>query len=450
MRITNRFGLVSAFLLALAVWACQPKTQEKAVPENLSEALSALPGVVSVKAMDADSLYGEYYEMYFEQPFDHKDTAAGTFRQRVLLGHMGYDRPTVVELQGYNIWTAKAGELSTLLNANQLTIEHRFFKDSAPDSIDWSYLTIEQAATDQHKIIQAVKSIYDQGKWISTGISKGGQTTMIHRRFYPEDVDLSVPYVAPLVFAQEDSRIYEFIDSVGSEECRANVARFQRELLEHKKEVLPLLEAYGKKRGYGFDSLGLAGALDYAALEYPFAFWQWGNTGCEKIPEPGADAETLFTHLRKTVPFSWYDDGGFKSGLPSFYQFSTQLGYYGYRTDGLEDLLTYENPNNQVFAPQKASLVHNPAKMRDLHDWLMKNGSNMLYIYGGYDTWSACAIDLTDSKTNAVKMVNPKATHATRIKHFSEDDKRKIYATLESWLGFEIPEENKEKLKVLQ
>ena len=57
-------------------------------------------------------------------------------------------------------------------------------------------LNIWQAATDHHRIVEALKPLY-AGKWISTGASKGGMTSIYHRRFYPGDVDGTVAYVAP-------------------------------------------------------------------------------------------------------------------------------------------------------------------------------------------------------------------------------------------------------------
>ena len=67
-----------------------------------------------------------------------------------------------------------------------------FFGKSIPDSMKWEYLTVEQAAADLHTINQLFRKIY-KGKWISTGISKGGQTTLYFKYFYPEDVDIAIP-----------------------------------------------------------------------------------------------------------------------------------------------------------------------------------------------------------------------------------------------------------------
>ena len=95
---------------------------------------------------------------------------------------------------------------------------HRFFDQSVPEGgIPWENLTIKQAADDQHEIIQAIRQkIYPASKWISTGISKGGQTTIFHRYFYPADVDISVPYVAPLNLEYVDPRLDKFLNRLGT------------------------------------------------------------------------------------------------------------------------------------------------------------------------------------------------------------------------------------------
>ena len=71
-------------------------------------------------------------------------------------------------------------ELCPILQANQLFVEHRYFGKSVPDSVTWQDLTVENAAADQHHIVQIFKKIYTQ-KWVSTGISKGGETALYHR-----------------------------------------------------------------------------------------------------------------------------------------------------------------------------------------------------------------------------------------------------------------------------
>ena len=101
-------------------------------------------------------------------------------------------------------------------------MEHRYFGESMPDSLNYNYLNLKQATADLHHIRQLFGQIYT-GKWVSTGVSKGGATTIFYRYFYPEDVDASVPYVAPVNREQEDQRLYRFLDTIGTDQCREKI-----------------------------------------------------------------------------------------------------------------------------------------------------------------------------------------------------------------------------------
>src|SRR5574344_3101289 len=67
---------------------------------GLKDKLSALPGVTSVEQLES-SVYPEKYVIKITQQVDPKNPAAGTFQQRVVIGHVGYDRPTVMVTEGY-------------------------------------------------------------------------------------------------------------------------------------------------------------------------------------------------------------------------------------------------------------------------------------------------------------------------------------------------------------
>lgn len=418
------------FVLSIGLAAC---TQ----PLTLEEKLNQIPDV-TVQKITGDTTYTEYYELYFTQPLDHENPEAGTFKQRVLLGHHAIEKPMVVEIQGYNIWTEKAGELSKLLNANQLTIEHRYFKNSMPDSLDWKYLNIKQAAADQHKVIQALKKIY-KNKWITTGISKGGQTTIYHRFFYPNDVDVSVPYVAPQNLVREDKRIHKHLATVGSKECRDKIYQFQLACFKNKKELLPLAKTHAEEKGYSF-SMGLEKALDLSILEYSFAFWQWGGTKCEDIPSPDAKAQDLFKHLVRVSGMDFFDEISLKPSLAFYHQALTEIGMYSYEVAPFKPYISYEKDLtfDHVF-PNEPIRKFNPESMIKVNKWLQTNAEKMLFIYGEWDTWSATAVDLKDN-TKCKKFVNPKGSHGTRIRNFPAEMKTDIIKTLEEWL--EMPIEN--------
>ncbi len=406
--------------------ACQSKAP------NLYSQLSELPEV-TIEKIEGDTTFTEYYEMWFTQPIDHENPKLGSFKQRVLLGHHDLSKPMVVEIQGYNIWTEKAGELSKLIDANQLTIEHRYFKQSRPDSLLWDKLTIKQAAADQHAVIQALKKIY-KNKWISTGISKGGQTTIYHRYFYPNDVDISVPYVAPMNLSREDKRIHEHLTTVGTEESRKKVNDFQVACFEKKADLIPLLENLAIEKNWEF-SMGIEGALDMNILEYSFAFWQWGNTNLTDIPNSNANAEELFKHLTKTSPFTFFEAKDIITQQPFFYQALTEIGMYSYEVAPFSKYISYDKDLTFDFTlPWGVNGNFNSTSMQAVNKWLQTDAEKMLFIYGEYDTWSATQVDLKDN-SKCKKFINPEGAHRTRIHSFPPKMQEEIIKTLETWLA---------------
>ena len=153
----------------------------------------------------------------YTQPVDHRRPSAGTFQQRFTLLHKATDRPMVLHTSGYNVSIRVfRSEPTVLVDGNQISVEQRFFTPSRPEPADWSKLNIWQAATDHHRLVTALKPIY-AAKWISTGASKGGMTSIYHRRYYPSDVDGTVAYVAPSdVLNREDSAYDRFFATVGT------------------------------------------------------------------------------------------------------------------------------------------------------------------------------------------------------------------------------------------
>ena len=139
--------------------------------------------------------------MTFDQPADHGHPEGVHFQQRLTLLHRDVAAPMIIFNSGYDLDpNPSRSEPTRFVNGNQLSCEHRYFAASRPDPTDWTLLDIEQAAADQHRVIQAFKTIYG-GRWLSTGASKGGMTSIFHRRFYLYDVDGTVAYVAPITYA---------------------------------------------------------------------------------------------------------------------------------------------------------------------------------------------------------------------------------------------------------
>ncbi len=438
-KISKKILILLFFISTNLIYSKASQTFEKSSGKiesiklsQLYKKLQSLPNA-KIKKLTPDSSSKEIYEILLPQPLDHKNPDNGKFNQKITFSHLSFDRPTVLITEGYSMRMNYVKELNQILEANQLRIEHRYFGDSKPDSMDWKYLNIKQAADDLHRIVTLFKQFY-KSKWISTGWSKGGQTAVFFRYFYPNDVDVTVAYDAPLNFAMEDKRINEFFATVGTEYCRDKLIAFQRRILENKNQVLPLFKWYTKGRGYSY-SIGIEKAFEYIVLEYPFSFWQYHKINCDSIPGEIASLDQILEHLDEVVSFWSYSD--FAMNSPSMYQFFSELGYYGYVQKNVRKMLSSTSYPNSVYAPQNANISFNPLTMQKVNNWLQNFGNNMLYIYAELDPWSATAVEISD-QTNAVKKILKGGNHYTFIKDFPDEEKEMIFQTLENWLNMEI------------
>jgi len=404
---------------------------------SILERLKTMPEIKSITTLTTDTLFEAKYMLMVEQPLDHENPNSRSFTQRVFLSHLGLERPVVFVTEGYSAYYAISSkyvnELSWMLNANQVTVEHRYFGKSKPENAPWKFLTTAQAAADHHKIVELLKRVYDKSKWINTGISKGGQTTIYHRYYYPEDVDVSVGYVCPLNFSFEDKRVYSFLENVGSDSCRNALLRFQKNMLENKEVFLPKFTNKANAYGYTFP-FDTETAYEMVILEYPFAFWQWGQIGCEDIPAKSAGDSAKFAHLLNVSPLDYFADQGLSRMRPFFYQAMTEIGYYGYDLEPYGDLISATEDNTFMFTmPDSVKVGYNYGKMKQVNNWLQSEAEKMLFIYGEYDPWSATAVEVS-SNPSVQKIVKPRGSHRTRIKNLPEKQKDKVYRLLEKWL----------------
>ena len=389
--------------------------------------------ISSYEKIESDSMFSKSWLVWIKQPLDHHNPEKGFFEQRVWLSHKSVDAPMVMVTEGYMAPANYTSELAGLTHANQLIVEHRYFGRSVPDSIHWQYLTIEQAAMDHHRIVEAFKDFY-RGKWINTGISKGGQTAMIHRAFFPKDVDVTVPYVAPFNLEREDKRLITFFDSVGTAAQRERISAFQTEVLERKEQLMPYFYDLIEQKGYTF-RMGAERAFELAVLEYPFSLWQWGGS-VDEIPEPGADAEILFAHLHQGSDFGYFSDQQLEEIGPFFYQAYRELGYYPYLAGPLKEWLDEvkeDTVSNQFMAPAVDHLVFDETVPFMTLRKLKMADPEMIVITGENDPWSATSLD-TEGFSKVLKIEKPGGSHRTRINNLPDSLKVRVVNQLEQWL----------------
>jgi len=418
------------FLLILAVlpvWHLSAATE-------LEDFLETLP-LKGLKVIEKEAFYSHIYEVMFEQPIDHAHPEKGTFFQRLYISHTDNSSPTVLVTEGYSADYYYTSEPAALLKCNQIIAEHRYFGESVPDTIMWEYLTVWQSASDQHEIIRQFRKFYT-GKWITTGISKGGQTTLYHSYFYPDDVDARIPYVAPLNMSVEDERIYEFLHSVGTRDCRRKIRKFQKFALRHEDDLIPAFKDFSDRKGYTYELAGgVETAFEYCVLEYSFAFWQWGYASCSMIPGKKDSPEEIIAHMNKVAGFDYFADEFILEYRPFYYQAYTQMGYYGYNIEAFRNELRHvTEPGFRFALPEDMDIHFDNSTQLALESYLKNEAENFILIYGEYDTWSATAVDPGANK-NIKVFYKEKGSHRTRIKNMPTEQQEEIRNVLIRYLS---------------
>ena len=403
---------------------------------DLQQKLGRISAITETRPLES-TRFSEKYVTYFTQPLDHCHPEKGSFRQRVIVSHVGFDRPTVIVTEGYGAAYALRSqyreELSKLLNANMIFVEYRYFLESTPEPKDWQYLTAENSADDLHAITTAFKNIYP-GKWIATGISKGGQTTLLYRTFYPDDVDISVPYVAPLCYGVEDGRHEPFLHKVSTPENRKIIEDFQLEALKRKATLLPRFEKYCTEKNYSFRA-PIEEIYDYSVLEYSFALWQWG-TPISSIPATTASDDEIFSHL-----LAISEPGYFTADSPNasfFVQAARELGYYGYDVQPFKQYLSIQSSEDylhRLMLPEELKdMPFDKTLSKKITKFLKKQDPKMIFIYGQNDPWTAAGVTWLKNKKNIHVFIQPNGSHLARISTLPEKEKKEVMELIKQWL----------------
>jgi len=404
--------------------------------DTLISRIEQLPGVSGVSRLPAKE-FNDKYVLYIDQPLDHNNPQAGFFKQRVFVMNVSFDRPTVIVTEGYGagyvLRPSYREEISKLIDANIVFVEHRYFLESTPTDVDWKYLTAQNSAYDLHRVREIMGNLY-KNKWIATGISKGGQTALIYTAFFPGDVDITVPYVAPLCRGKEDGRHEPFLrDFAGTKEERARLEEFQKEVLSRRGELQPKFDSLCAAKGYKFN-LPLSNIYDYTVLEYPFSFWQWGSPIAD-VPAKDASNNEIFNYWIKMVSPDYFVK---ESATTSFFvQASRELGYYGYDTKPFKGLLTIKNAKgylDKIFVPKEAQVKFDKTLYRKLKKFVAKGNNKMMFIYGEFDPWSSVRVSEPKGK-NVVLFIQPKGSHRSRISTLPSGMKEEAINLLKKWLS---------------
>ena len=454
--------------------------------ERMAE-LMALDGVIEVKELWTPTKYNfaEKYMVIFEQPLDWSDPSKGTFPQRVVVSINNNPRITVMETEGYCL-NDKISKLADAINppqetvemfdGNYVDVEQRFFGDSRPKGLSnegteyWEYLTSENSASDYHKIYTELSKVLGD-KWIAEGTSRGGLMCNVYGYYFPDDMYVYVPYVAPCSDGLDDDRFYTFVytevgETAYSEEEAKNrrdlVLAFQVEAMRYKNDLLLKFKKDLKKNSF-VDGVSEGVLYDMVVLDAGVCFWQYDHDINEirQVLDMPANTEKEIKAKEKAVyklliklqtPADWATDC---FAYPYYVGTQKEYGQYHYdfsyirealKAEGIEDRITVTEEmeenflQNLVFTEeQRKEFVYDPSFREALVESMSTTNAKHMMIIGGTDPWRSVAIQPEDFENENIKyFINPDYPHTSKMNNLPDDMKKEAFEIMGEWLDEEV------------
>ncbi|MGK5544528.1 S28 family serine protease [Streptomyces sp. URMC 127] len=431
--------LLALTVLAGTVGAGGTATAAADTEPDIKERVLKIPGMKLVEEKPYEGY--RYLVLTYDQPVDHRNPAKGTFQQRFTLLHKSTARPTVFFTSGYDVNTNPGrSEPTRIVDGNQVSLEYRFFTPSRPQPADWSKLDIYQAASDQHRLYAALKPLYGKN-WLATGGSKGGMTATYYRRFFPDDMNGTVAYVAPNdVVNDEDSAYDRFFANVGDQACRNQLNSVQRQALLRRGEIVARYQKWAGENGKTFKVLGNADrAYENVVLDLTFAFWQYHlQSDCASVPATNASTDQLYKFIDDISGFDGYTDQGLARFTPYYYQAGTELGAPSMRNAHLKGLLRYPDAiQPRAYVPRDIPMTFKRHAMADIDRWVREDSKRMLFVYGQNDPWSSEPFRLgrNAAARDDYRFYAPGGNHGSNIAQLVADERAKATAKVLEWAG---------------
>ena len=104
-----------------------------------------------------------------------------------------------------------------------------------------------------------------------------------------------------------------------------NIEAIQRRILTDYDESLLRLRWHAKGQELRFNYLSVEEAFEYAVLEYPFSFWQWG-ADCDAIPDADGPLDEVLDHFLDVSGLSFFSDDGMEDYASHYYQCAVGMG----------------------------------------------------------------------------------------------------------------------------
>lgn len=453
--------IITLISLALAM------TMQVIAQDWRDELLSSNAGVIDSITSVQDTSYVSdnfrSYMIYYKQPLNHDAPEEGTISLRALfitnlMGGNFVDNMIQMSIGGYELdksivkspdswaeysgFTKSMGEL--IGNFGHLLMpEHRFYGESCPKDFAQylSHCNAKEAAADFHALAEAMKKVF-HGKWLMSGVSKGGMATAIQHAYYPDDADCYVCYVAPFIDGTNDLRPQEYwLSKSWTPELREHALHIQKEILnrptvkeyvinnvlfhfdpdeirdqcEFLQNTVCLLDAYShqytdrdsiedifssnkkilEERGLSDYSDEM---LEYMVNNHSYAL-DSGFVKFEKFENLNDEDENESTTRSDSAPSDFKQDDVFS------YQCVTELGYFGinwdyyYNTkaeaDSVADMWNSYLPNSLCLNSSEylRTLEYDPSVMNFVKQKITETKKPILFLYGEDDPWTGAAID---------------------------------------------------------
>lgn len=482
------------------------------------------PIIDSVVVVTSDKGWADYLNMqsfhiYYHQPLSHQEPDGEQFQLRATLvvrkNKSLVTTPMQVFISGYEIhehnWdnpsyyvgegsaNSDFFEIANHLKANVLSLEHRYFDGSMPTKANqrMEYCTAEEAAADFHALIEATKKVF-RGKYVITGISKGGTTTAIQHALFPDDADLYVPYVAPLCDTPNDARTMQYYKAnAWDEELRRRINAIQREMLTNpdiykqssewtkyynpslstlqlkqeflynvgvldfdthmhlsRDEVRDLLDKVDSMRALlmkqGHTSSYLWANMAFQGILDPEACWQW----LLDTPETRADGRQSVPPYRQEyqvpLPFTVSSKDFDKSITAYYYQAAHELGNFGFdfhtildddgHADLADSLNTVWNQSGnhciRLKMPYLKTVTYDASLRNKVVECTCQASKPIIFLFGGDDAWTGGALpDECYNNETTFRLVLPNQNHAACISQASVDDRSQAWNLIDDALA---------------
>ena len=376
--------------------------------------------------------FKEHYLVEFEQPIDHKNPTAGTFKQRALLCYAGSDRPTILQTCGYNLKELYIlypnNHLAQYMDANLIFVEHRYFgKSTVTSDPRWDYLPLEQAAGDHHNIVQALKPILPK-EWVSTGTSKDGEAALVFRYYYPDDVTLTVPFCAPLMTSLYDPSMGRYLmDECGTQEERTQMKALLRRMLQGGEQGIYAKFVQKMQQMRPNDDRSFTQYVFYC-FEFFQGYFQYGIPAQRKMPSLDSTDEELVNLMLGEFLAGDYSEND-PNNYPYQIQEVKQMGRYAHAYGDFADLLA-----GTSFNEEQAHRYLSPLKAED--QWLYDTYDNtvikdilerfvptttcpILFVYAKDDPCTGACVKTINEQHSKI-IINPDGIHSDYIGNRAE------------------------------